>query len=188
MPKHDTVVGLEHGTVRLASYSPAWRILFEREKKTLLVALSGIVLEIEHIGSTSIPNMEAKPIIDIAAAVPDLQTVGSCIRPLAAVGYEYKGEYGLPGRHFFVKGSPHTHYLHVVAAGSEHWIAWLTFRDYLIGHRDVADKYSALKRDLAKQHEANRDAYTKSKSAFITRVVEEARTAYTGAVRPPTKH
>ncbi|MEI6970672.1 MAG: GrpB family protein [bacterium] len=178
-PKLDTVVGLERGTVRLVSYSSAWHTLFEREKKTLLVALRGIVLKIEHIGSTSVPDMEAKPIIDMAAAVPSLAEVPSCIQPLASVGYEYKGEYNLPGRHFFTKGSPHTYYLHVVAIDSDHWSSWLIFRDYLTAHKDVAAEYSQLKRDLARAYQSDRDAYTKAKSEFISRIVLQARAAPT---------
>lgn len=174
-PKSDTIVGLERGTVRLISYSPAWHTLFEREKKTLLIALQGIVLRIEHIGSTSIPDMEAKPIIDMAAAIPSLDIVQNCIEPLAAVGYEYKGEYGLPGRHFFTKGSPHTHYLHVVMKSSDHWNAWLTFRDYVTANKQVAAEYSALKRDLAKAYQSDREAYTKAKSEFINMIVARAR-------------
>lgn len=173
--QHDTVVGLERGTVRLVSYSPAWHVLFEREKKTLLIALRGIVLKIEHIGSTSIPDMEAKPIIDMAATIPSIDIVPKCVQPLAAVGYEYKGEYGLPGRHFFTKGSPHTHYLHVVAQGSDHWTSWVLFRDYVTVHKDVAAEYSQLKRDLAKTYHSNRDAYTKAKSEFISMITERAK-------------
>lgn len=177
MPKRDSVVGLEQGTVRLVSYSPAWHILFEREKKTLLVALRGIVLKIEHIGSTSIPDMEAKPIIDIAASIPTLDIIQKCVPPLAAVGYDYKGEYGLPGRHFFTKGTPHTHYLHVIEQGSDHWTSWLMFRDYLTAHKDIAAEYSRLKRDLAKAYQLDRDAYTKAKGEFISRTVERAKAA-----------
>ena len=174
-PKHNSVVGLERGTVRLVSYSPAWHVLFEREKKTLLVAMQGVVLKIEHIGSTSIPDMEAKPIIDMAAVIPSIDIVEKCLQPLAAVGYEYRGEYGLPGRHFFTKGTPHTHYLHIVAQGSDHWTAWLAFRDYVSSHRDVADEYSLLKRNLAKAYQEDRDAYTKAKGEFISRIVEKAK-------------
>lgn len=173
--KRDTVVGLEHGTVRLVSYSPAWHILFEREKKTLLVALQGRVLKLEHIGSTSIPDMEAKPIIDMAAAFASLEVIQQCIGPLAAIGYEYKGEYGLPGRHFFVKGMPHTHYLHLVAQDSEHWAAWLIFRDYLTERREIAAEYALLKKSLAEEYKSDRDAYTKAKGDFIMGIVARAK-------------
>lgn len=176
-PEGNTVVGLEQGTVRLVSYSPAWHILFEREKKTLLITLHGIVLKIEHIGSTSIPDMEAKPIIDIAAALPSLDAVVKCIQPLAAAGYEYKGEYGLSGRHFFAKGSPHTHYLHVVTLESDYWTDWLTFRDFVTAHKEIADEYSVLKRNLAKVYQSDRDAYTRAKSEFISRIVRQAKAA-----------
>jgi len=172
---HDTKVGLEHGTVRLASYTPAWRILFNSEKKALLIALRGLALGIEHIGSTSIPDMDAKPIVDIAVAVASLDEIQKCVQPLSSVGYEYKGEYGLPGRHFFTKGTPHTHYLHVVAKESQYWNAWLLFRDYLAGNSNAAKEYSNLKQDLAKKYESDRDAYTKAKSKFITGIVERAK-------------
>ncbi|MEI6808296.1 MAG: GrpB family protein [bacterium] len=176
-PERDTAVGLEQGTVRLVSYSPAWHILFEREKKTLLITLHGIVLKIEHIGSTSIPGMEAKPIIDMAAAIPSLDTVQKCIQPLIAAGYEYKGEYGLSGRYFFTKGTPHTHYLHVVALGSDHWTDWLMFRDFVTTHREIADEYAVLKRDLARVYQSDRDAYTSAKGEFISRIIRQAKAA-----------
>ena len=87
MPENESPVGLESGTVRLVSYSAAWHILFAEEKKTILSAMKGRVLAVEHIGSTAIPDMEAKPIIDIAAAVRSADDIQDCIQPLAAIGY-----------------------------------------------------------------------------------------------------
>jgi len=174
MPDKKNKLGLEQGTVRLVRYSSAWRILFDKERANLSGAAGDLFLAIEHIGSTAIPDMEAKPIIDIAATIRTLDDVEKCVKALSSAGYEYKGEYGLPDRHFFVKGNPHTHYLHVVQEKSDHWRAWLTFRDYLRRNKQAFDEYAALKRDLAIRHSSDRTAYTKAKTEFIAAILKRA--------------
>jgi len=167
-------IGLENGTVRLFPHSKEWEAFYDRERDGLLAVLGDHILTIQHIGSTAIPDMPAKPIIDIAASVESEDRVPSCIQPLASLGYEYKGEYGLPGRHFFVKGNPHTHYLHVVSSSSAHWRSWLLFRDYLTSTPALAAEYAELKQRLALQHSSDRNAYTKAKGTFIERALREA--------------
>lgn len=168
-------IGLTHGTVRLVPYSRQWIDAFDKERIDLVNAMGPLFIAVEHIGSTSIPGMQAKPIIDIAAMTEAETDVEKCIAPLAALGYLYRGEYGLPGRHFFTKGSPESHYLHVVVAGSHHWDYWMLFRDFLLRRGDIAEEYSRLKLDLAQKYAKERDAYTKAKSQFIVRVLDEAR-------------
>lgn len=167
-------IGLEHGTVRLFPHSRQWNAFYEDERDGLLAALGSHILAIQHIGSTAIPDMPAKPIIDIAASVGGEDEVPACIQPLATRGYEYKGEYGLPGRHFFVKGTPHTHYLHVVASTSQHWRSWMLFRDYLTSTPDLAAEYAELKKRLAEEHSSDRNSYTKAKGTFIEKALRQA--------------
>jgi len=175
MAKQNTVVGLKSGTVRLAPYSRAWVRLFKKEAALLTEALGDCVpVDIQHVGSTSVPGLEAKPIIDIALTIHDFRRVSTCIRRLATIGYKYMGEYGLPGRHFFTKGTPTTHHLHVVKDTSEHWRHWLAFRDYLRKHKDTAVAYDKLKRSLARKYRKNRDAYTSAKSAFVEKILSVA--------------
>lgn len=167
-------IGLEHGTVKLVPYSADWPRQFDEEKKLLSEAMGTLCLTIEHIGSTAIPGIEAKPIIDIAAMISSLEDVDKCVEVLTKAGYEYKGEYGLPGRHFFVKGAPVTHHLHVVASGSDHWDSWLFFRDHLRAETDISKAYADIKHELAESYAQDRNAYTRNKGDFIVRTLREA--------------
>jgi GrpB-like predicted nucleotidyltransferase (UPF0157 family) len=178
-------LGLARGKVSLVDYSPEWPRLFEQERAALAAAQGSAVLAIEHIGSTAVPGLPAKPIIDIAAAVPDLGAVGSLVGPLAALGYRHLGEYGLPGRHFFEKGAPVTHHLHVVGEGSAHWRVWRLFRDYLRVNAAEAERYAKFKGKLAARHAEDRDTYTRSKSEFVNAALQKAgRRA--GRYKPPS--
>jgi GrpB-like predicted nucleotidyltransferase (UPF0157 family) len=180
--KLDTVVGLESGTVRLVPYSDEWPGMFTVEAVRLRSALAGILRDIQHVGSTAVQGLTAKPIIDFAVAVNSLDTdLDRCMKPLEDMDYEYKGEYGLPGRHFFVKGKPTIHHVHVVERDSEHWKNWVAFRDFLRTHQDIREEYGNLKKDLAKKYESDRDAYTAAKSEFIDQILQKARP---GAVPP----
>lgn len=124
--------------------------------------------------SAALPS--AKPIIDIAVAVRQIADAESCVIPLESIGYEYRGEQGIPGRHFFAKGEPRTHHLHLVEADSVFWRSHLLFRDYLRQHADVAAEYETLKRRLAIEYKDNREAYTEGKAAFIENVLRAAGT------------
>jgi GrpB-like predicted nucleotidyltransferase (UPF0157 family) len=165
-------IGLDHNAVKLSPYSSQWLHLYKSEKALLEETLKDLVIAVEHIGSTAVPGMTAKPIIDIAACVKDRAALDACMRPLAAAGYAYKGEYGLPGRYFFIKGEPSTHHLHVVLEGSYHWKSWITFRDYVSKHDNVAQEYAALKTVLAERYANDRPSYTKAKGRFISDVLD----------------
>ena len=170
------MIGLRRGTVRLVPYTSEWERLFEEEKGRLRSAIGDYAVDIQHIGSTAIPGLEAKPIIDIAIALRRLEDVEKCIEPLESLGYEYKGDEGYPGSFFFAKGDPsnRTHYLHVVERDSEAWKGYIRFRDYLRRHRRVAEEYAKLKRELARKSGGNRDLYTPGKAEFIERVLQMA--------------
>jgi GrpB-like predicted nucleotidyltransferase (UPF0157 family) len=169
------MVGLENGTVRLTPYTNVWKQLFDEEKSHLQAAVGKYVLDIQHVGSTSIPGMVAKPIIDIAIAVNNFEEACVCLMPVEQLGYEYKGEYGIPRRHFFIKGNPRTHHIHMNELGSRDWNDQLIFRNYLTQHQEYAKEYAELKMELARQYPADRQAYLERKAPFIGRVLQVAR-------------
>jgi len=168
------MIGLERGFVRLIPYSGEWKQIFEQEKSCLHAAVGMYVLDIEHVGSTSIPGMAAKPIIDIAIAVKNFEAAGVCIRPIEELGYEYRGENGIPRRHFFAKGNPRTHHIHMNEIGSRDWKEHILFRDYLRKHSGVAKEYAALKMELARLYPKDRLPYTDGKAPFIKSILQVA--------------
>ena len=108
-----------------------------------------------------------------AAAIASLAQMPLCVERMAAAGYEYKGEYGLPGRHFFTKGNPTMFHLHIVEQASEHWRVWMQFRDHLRTNEKARRDYNQFKRGLAKQYAENRDAYTAGKNPFISQLLKK---------------
>jgi GrpB-like predicted nucleotidyltransferase (UPF0157 family) len=169
------MIGLQKGKVELAPHTELWHQLFAEEEVHLREAVGEHVVVIEHVGSTAICGLWAKPIIDIAAALRQAADAERCVRPLENIGYEYRGESGIAGRHYFVKGEPRTHHLHMVEFGSEFWRVHLLFRDYLRKNQEVAEEYERLKKDLATKYERDRGAYTEGKSKFIEDVLNRAR-------------
>jgi GrpB-like predicted nucleotidyltransferase (UPF0157 family) len=169
----DRVIGLDRGVVRIAPYTPEWRRLFESEKARIEAAIGTWVLDIQHVGSTSIPGMPAKPILDIAIAVRDFEEARACIAPLEQLGYEYRGENGIPRRHYFHKGTPasRTHHVHMLEIHSRQWEDQILFRDYLIRHPETAQEYAVLKQELAEQFPADRQAYLDGKTPLVERVL-----------------
>lgn len=126
-----------------------------------------------HVGSTAVPGLAAKPVIDILVGVDDLSSSRACVEPLAAVGYVY-APYRPDEMHWFCKPDPsrRTHHLHLVPAGSPRFRAELAFRDHLRSHPDACAGYAALKWQLAARFEHDREAYTEAKADFIRAVLE----------------
>ncbi|MBY9000552.1 MAG: GrpB family protein [Candidatus Heimdallarchaeota archaeon] len=171
------MIGLKRGFVKLSKYNPKWKTLFEDESTKLLSVASGYFEDVQHIGSTAVPDIVSKPIIDILAAINSLSNIVKIIDPLKTLGYIYRGEQGIPGRHLFVKGGEdyRTHHLHIVEKEHSEWTKHTLFRDYLRKHPKEAQKYSKLKQDLLKKYECDREKYTSSKSDFIERILEKAK-------------
>jgi GrpB-like predicted nucleotidyltransferase (UPF0157 family) len=149
--------------------------LFETERRLILTALGPDFGRIEHIGSTAVPGLAAKPILDMMAGLRTLPLGREAIAALCALGYEDLGENGIPGRHFFRKGQPRTHHLHVVEDGGDFWRDHLLFRDTLRGHPEEADAYGRLKRLLGERHREDREAYSRAKTPYIEEVLRKAR-------------
>ncbi|MGI4787338.1 MAG: GrpB family protein [Janthinobacterium lividum] len=162
--------------VVLATYDPSWPVIFLGEAQAIRQALGDVLIGVEHVGSTAIPGLAAKPIIDIVASVTTFAAGTSTIPALEALGYDCRGECGIPGRLFFRKGVidfKRTHHLHLVEAGHEQWNSMRLFRDYLRSHPGEAQRYEALKHTLAERFRDNRAAYTKGKARFIQAVLEK---------------
>jgi GrpB-like predicted nucleotidyltransferase (UPF0157 family) len=167
--------GVEPGEVKVVPYDPAWPKKYADEARRLRRAIGHLVEDIQHIGSTAIPGIVAKPIIDIAVAVADAGIIEPLVRPLEALGYEYRGLlFGVAGHCFFRKGEPREYFLHVFAHRSDFWARRITFRDYLMTHGDVAAEYRTLKTGLAARHAADRTSYTAEKKAFVEKVTDMA--------------
>jgi GrpB-like predicted nucleotidyltransferase (UPF0157 family) len=167
--------GVESGKVRVVPYDPAWPEKYADEARRVRSAIGHLIEDVQHIGSTAIPGMAAKPIIDIAVAVADTGVIESLVRPLEALGYQYRGLLlGIEGHYFFRKGDPREYYLHVFSHHSEFWVRRIAFRDYLITRGDVAAEYRTLKERLAAEHADDRTSYTAQKNAFVEKVTDIA--------------
>ncbi len=167
-------LGLENDRVQLTPYQPDWEVAFSEEQAQLREVLGDTALGVEHIGSTAVPGLWAKPILDIGVAVRDLDEAFAIVEPLEALGYTYRGEYGISRRHYFVKGSLRTHHLHILEESSLEWRNLLRFRDHLRMHPEAAAAYQALKLKLAAQFPKDREANTGGKHDFIRATLNRA--------------
>ena len=159
--------------ISIHPYDPQWPIQFEREKARILTALGPLLLEIEHFGSTSVPGLAAKPIIDILAAVRHLEDVSACVEPLRRLGYEDAaiplGQWTIPDRRMFCRGAYNegSHHLHLVEVDSVPWVGNLRVRDFLRTHPEGVERYARLKQGLATAHGTDIAAYTEGKTALL---------------------
>ncbi len=166
--------------IAVVEYNPRWPRLFEEEKARLLAAAGGVLTAVEHIGSTAVPGLAAKPIIDAMGGVHRLDDAMGCVHALEGIGYEYVPEYEayIPERRYFRKPrtgqGPRTHHLHVVEMTSGFWRRHLLFRDYLRAHPEVAREYEDLKQRLAVEYGDDGWGYTEAKTVFINGVVARA--------------
>lgn len=168
------MLGLKRGTVHLELHREEWHQLFAHERDGLLEAIGDESLPIEHIGSTSICGIPAKPILDIMIGTPTSEAELPFVSNLEVVGYEYKGENGVPERHFFGKGVPRTVHLNIVRYGGQFWRSHIAFRDYLKQNENAAREYARLKLSLSKQFPNDRESYTNGKLAFVERILADA--------------
>ena len=159
----------------IASYSPDWPILFTAERTLLLAALAPSSIQIEHVGSTAVDGLAAKPVIDMMLGATTLCEIESQIKTLQHLDYEYIPEHEdvMPERRFFAKplSRPRLFHLHSVVIGSKFWVEHIAFRDALRANNHLAVAYEQLKRALADEHGDNRDAYTAAKGSFINAVI-----------------
>jgi GrpB-like predicted nucleotidyltransferase (UPF0157 family) len=174
----------ERAPVEICEYDTTWPLKFEKQKNNVMKAIGNKVVAVEHIGSTAVLGLGAKPIIDIMVGLHQLGDAKDCIEPLKRIGYEYVPELEaeIPERRYFHKGPsnvPKKHYhLHMVQMNSEFWNVQILFRDYLRTHSDSALEYFKLKKDLAEKYRLNREAYTEAKTSFIKSTIAKARNQY----------
>ncbi len=160
--------------VVLVDPDPAWPAVFAEEAARLARVLGEALIAIHHIGSTAVPGLAAKPILDLLPIVRSLEAVDGARAALEAEGYEVRGEYGMPGRRYLVRRVPHPVHAHAWLADHPAVARHLAFRDHLRAHPEVAAAYGALKRDLAARHAADREAYQDGKAGFIARIAADA--------------
>jgi GrpB-like predicted nucleotidyltransferase (UPF0157 family) len=154
-----------------------WRERFELESKQIVLAMGENIIAIHHMGSTAIPGIYAKPVIDFLIEVKDITKTDEQSAAMTALGYEAMGEFGLPGRRYFRKNSSpeiRTHNVHIYETGSPEITRHLAFRDYIIAHPDAAQQYSDLKRELAKKYPQNIEGYMDGKDEFIKTMEKKA--------------
>lgn len=159
--------------VEIVEHDPEWAQRFEHERNQLTGVFDGQAVAIEHIGSTAVPGLCAKPIVDILVGLRELELSREQVVAMRTLGYEFMGEYGLPGRLFFRK-EPRTHNVHVVAHGGEHWERQLIFRDALRTDPEELRRYEELKKRLAAEGHP-RTIYAELKTPFIREVEARAR-------------
>jgi GrpB-like predicted nucleotidyltransferase (UPF0157 family) len=162
----------------LHAYDPSWPSSYIAERDRLLSVLPGTFIELQHIGSTAIPGLHAKPIIDILAGVESMRAAEAIAEPLCKSGYTTSAEFNetLTDRKWFMRwaNGHRTHHLHVVVHGGTVWRERLLFRDMLRSDPDLAARYAALKSQLVAKHPKDREAYTDAKSDFVRSVLQGA--------------
>lgn len=159
----------------IVDYDANWSYLYEQEKSRIIDSLGNTVTDIQHIGSTSVPGLAAKPIIDILLGLKQIPPSPTQVLSLENLGYLYLDEFGIPGRHYFRRGMPRTHQIHVVQVNSDFWQRHILFRDFLRTHPQAAQQYETLKRKLAAEFRNDRDRYTDSKTPLIEQLLIQAR-------------
>lgn len=175
-------------SVEIVDYDPAWPALFEEIRARLAEALGDVALRIDHVGSTAVPGLSAKPVIDIQVSVPDVEAEDAYCEAIEELGFELR--WTEPGHRYFrpPPGLPRLHQIHVCSYGSPWERVHVLFRDYLRAHPDVAARYVAMKRDVAAQHPGDRVAYNDAKAPFIDATIRDAeKWAATTAWSPDAK-
>lgn len=165
-------------TVEIVPYDPQWPARFEATAAELRRALGANVVAVHHVGSTAVPGLAAKPVIDVLPVVADLGAVSQAEPALVDLGYEPRGEYGLPGRRYFVReaGGRRTDHVHVYEADDPAVARHLALRDYLRAHAEEAAQYGALKASVAEQYPHDRRRYSEAKGPIVSALEQRALT------------
>ncbi|HWI72391.1 MAG TPA: GrpB family protein [Baekduia sp.] len=162
--------------VRIVDYDRAWPVMAEQELRRIKEASGDLAVRLEHVGSTAVPGLAAKPIIDLQLSVAVMEPRERYVRPLERLGYLFAPTPESPDHHFFAKPPerPRTHHLHVCETGSEHEFRHVAVRDFLRSHPDEAACYAAIKREVAARHPEDRLAYIDGKDEYVTALEERA--------------
>ena len=162
--------------VGVVSYNPNWKKIYKEESEKIKNILNDIIVDIHHIGSTAIPGIKAKSVIDILVEVKNIEAVDQYNNKMEELRYEVMGEHGIPKRRFFRKGgNKRTHHVHIFQAGNEEIERHINFKEYLITHPDKAREYSKLKEKLVNKYTCDIENYTNGKSDFIKEIDRKAK-------------
>lgn len=170
------MIGLQRHTVQVVESHPQWTELAEQICNSIRKACVKLICDVQHVGSTSVPGLPAKPILDIAAGIPKPDVMPDLIEKMTQEGFNYRGDSRETGGHLFVKESApgvRIAHIHVVPMGGTRWRNYLRFRDILRGNPTVRMEYAKLKRELRDRFSHDRKIYTNSKGDFIQRVIRE---------------
>jgi GrpB-like predicted nucleotidyltransferase (UPF0157 family) len=170
------MLGLQKTTVQVVVHHPEWDDLFEQERRWLHQQIGHLVLDIQHVGSTAVPGLDAKPILDIAVALASVAVTPQCIPRLCCIGYLDRGNGGANGGYLMVKESApevRTHHVHMVTIDDPQWRNFLRFRDRLRADARLRTQYAKLKQDLQRQFAQDRQSYTAAKHDFIRSVLRQ---------------
>lgn len=160
--------------VRLSDYREEWARMFRDEAGYLQAVLEGLEIRFEHFGSTAVPGMKAKPVIDMMGIVDDINRIDAFNDKMASLGYDVAGDWGIPGRRLFRKGGEHrTHHIHFYQSDNPQIERHLIFRDYLRSNPEEAVRYSRFKEDLARRYEQT-SQYSPAKKAFVSEMEQLA--------------
>lgn len=158
--------------VELVPYDSAWPAAFGDAAAAIETACAPLVMEVHHIGSTSVPDLPAKPIIDIMPGLARYEDGLRCVRAMEELGYTYRGEFGIPGRHYFNRrGNGFDHNIHMYTVGEGQWHWHLAFRDHLRANPEDRERYHQLKIELADRYPHDVEAYALAKSGFIQSIL-----------------
>lgn len=167
--------------IRIVNYDPCWQGRFQSEAVAIRDALGSVAVSVDHVGSTSVPGLCAKPVIDISVSVLDIVAVDSYRGPVEGIGYLFVPVPESPDLHFFAKPAsrPRGYHVHVCEAGSLHERQQLAVRDYMRTHPGEAAAYGAVKQTIAERHPGDRLGYIAEKDPYVAALVERALAWYT---------
>lgn len=174
------MIGLDKNSVEVRPYEESWATEFEKEKAILEVVLKDFDVQILHVGSTAIPGLSAKPIIDIAVGVKDEETLFKIEKVMIDAGYDVMNSYQEKGEILARKGLPEcrTHYIHMQLIGSEYWNEFVYFKRYMLEHPEEVKVYEKLKKELSVQYASERKKYKAGKNEYITGILQKALNLY----------
>lgn len=174
------MIGLNKDLVTVFPYDESWAKEYEKEKLVLQDLLQKFDVKIEHVGSTAIPGLSAKPIIDIAIGAKTEQVLFEIANLLGVAGYDMLNSYETKGEILARKGAPEcrTHYIHIQLIDSNYWKEFVYFKQYLLDHPETVREYQELKEDLSVKYANERKKYTAAKNEFISAVLKKAYTLY----------
>ncbi|TFJ89938.1 GrpB family protein [Lentibacillus salicampi] len=167
------MLGLPKGEVFLVPWTEDWLKEFLLEKGRIQEKIGKYILAIHHIGSTAVEGLSAKPIIDIAVEIKEFNDGKHCVSLLESLGYSYKGTNILPDRHYFNKGEPRTHQIHMYQSGNRFLMEQLKFRDYLRNNDKARMEYQELKMNLSKANKNDKHKYADEKTDFVKSILEK---------------